>query len=356
MKGVILHGGSGTRLRPLTYSDVKQLLPIAGKPISEYALQNLISIGINEVNIVIGSVGGEEVKKYYGNGEKWGVDITYTYQEKALGIAQAIQLVKNFVGKDSFVVYLGDNFLQTGISDLAQEFKNGKFSAMLALTEVRNPQQFGIAEINKKKIVRLVEKPNEPKSNLAITGVYFLTPDIFVSIEKLQPSRRGEYEITEALQDMIDRHMNVGYAIISGWFKDTGTVEDFLDCNRLVLDSIEINPSAGTVNSNVSGRAYLSENVEISKDSRILGPCYIGNGTHIENSYISPFTSIGSNCIIRNADIGNSIVMDGATIDLSERFYIRESLIGADVSITDSGNGSKALKLVLGRDSRIEMK
>ncbi len=355
MKGILLHGGSGTRLRPLTYSDVKQLLPIAGKPISEYALENLISLGIKDINIVVGNVGADEVIDYYGDGKKWNVNITYTHQEKPLGIANAILLAKEFVGNDDFIVYLGDNFLQNGINYLYEKYIKSKYDGMLALVKVRNPSQFGIAEINGEKITRLVEKPKEPKSDLAIVGVYFLKPLIFDIISKLKPSDRGEYEITEAYQIVINKGYNVGYSIVSGWFKDTGTVDDFLECNRLVLDSLKYDTEE-LQEKNISGKTHISDNTIISKDSRILGPCYIGNNTKIENSYIGPFTSVGSNCIIKNAEIENSIVMDKTIIDFSDKFYIRESLIGSNVEIKTGNNNSKSMRLILGRDSKLEMR
>jgi glucose-1-phosphate thymidylyltransferase len=354
MKGIILHGGSGTRLRPLTYTDVKQLLPIAGKPISEYALENLIEVGIKDVNIVIGSTGGDEVMNYYGNGEDWGVNITYTYQEKPLGIAHAIGLTRDFVGNDNFIVFLGDNFLQDGISSLYHNFISHSYEGMIALVRVRNPSQFGIAEVEGDKIVRLVEKPKEPKSDLAIAGVYFLSSKVFESIDMLKPSGRGEYEITEAYQDMVDRGFRIGYSIISGWFKDTGTVDDFLDCNRLVLDRISGNETDTLAKGNVSGRVFIDKDAIISEDSRILGPCFIGSGTNIENSYIGPFTSIGSNCKLKNVEIEDSIVMDGSEISLARNFTLRQSLIGANVKIKTNGSASRTMKLVLGRDSRME--
>ena len=353
MKGIILHGGSGTRLRPLTYTDVKQLLPIAGKPISEYALENIIELGIKDINIVIGSVGGNEVKNYYGDGSKWNIRISYTYQDQPLGIAHAIGLVKDFVRNDDFVVFLGDNYLQDGISKLYENYVSNNYDSMIALVKVKNPSQFGIAEVNNDKIVRLVEKPKEPKSDLAITGVYFLKPMVFDVISRLKPSRRGEYEITEAYQQMIDDGRKIGYAVINGWFKDTGTVEDFLDCNRLVLD--KINTNIHNQKDGISGRVSISDNVKVSTGSRVLGPCYIGNNTIIENSYIGPFTSIGSNCMIRNAEIEDSIVMDGTTIELKAGMIIRQSLVGPNVRITSNTNNGRMLKLVLGRDSRIEM-
>ena len=353
MKGIILHGGSGTRLRSFTYTDVKQLLPIAGKPISEYALENLMEVGIKDVNIVIGSVGGSEVKSYYGNGEKWGVNITYTYQEKPLGIAHAIGLTKDFVGNDNFIVFLGDNYLNDGISSLYDAYNSDEMDGMLALVKVNNPSQFGIAEVREGKIVKLVEKPNEPNSDLAIAGVYFLKPDIFEVISRLKPSKRGEYEITEAYQDMINQGKRIGYSIVTGWFKDTGTVEDFLECNRLVLDKISNDPSSH--GRNISGRVFIDPSANVNEDSTILGPCYIGPNAVVNNCYIGPFTSIGSNCNINNADIEDSILMDGVKIDLSSSATIRNSIIGPNGSVTVGKEPKKVIRLILGRDSSVEL-
>lgn len=353
MKGIILHGGSGTRMRPFTYTDVKQLLPVAGKPISEYALENLIEIGIKDVNIVIGSVGGNEVKKYYGNGEKWGINITYTYQEKPLGIAHAIGLTKDFVGKDNFIVFLGDNYMNEGITSLYDSYNPDQMDGMLALVRVKNPTQFGIAEIREGKIVNLKEKPREPKSDLAIAGVYFLKPDFFGEICKLKPSWRGEYEITEAYQNMIDKGKRIGYSIVKGWFKDTGTVDDFLECNRLVLDKVS-NYSA-SAKKNISGRVLIDSSAIISENSTILGPCYIGPNAIVNNCYIGPFTSIGANCKIDNADIEDSIFMDGAKVDLSSSATIRRSIIGPNASVTVKGDPKNVIRLILGRDSSVEL-
>lgn len=353
MKGILLHGGSGTRLRPLTYTDVKQLLPIAGKPISEYALENLIEVGINEINIVIGSIGGEEVKKYYGDGLKWNIKISYTYQDKPLGIAHAIGMTKDFVKDDNFIVFLGDNYLQDGITKLYHDFVSKKYDAMVALVPVTNPSQFGIAEIENDRITKLVEKPKEPKSNLAIAGVYFLSQSIFEIISNLRPSGRNEYEITEAYQEMILKGKKVGYSIINGWFKDTGTVADFLDCNRLVLDKIKGNQKRE--DSKISGRVYLGENVKLLENTSILGPCYIGPNTQIKDSYIGPFTSIGANCNIENVEIENSIIMDDTNIKMPDEIRIGESLIGSKTSIRPSKSRPRTMKLVLGRESKLEL-
>lgn len=353
MKGIILHGGSGTRLRPFTYTDVKQLLPVAGKPISEYALKNLIDAGIKDINIVIGSVGGDEVKKYYGDGKNWGINISYTYQEKPLGIAHAIGLTREFVGKDDFIVFLGDNYLNDGISTLYDTYCSEDMDGMLALVKVRNPSQFGIAEVRDGKIVSLVEKPKEPKSDLAIAGVYFLKPEIFSAISKLRPSNRGEYEITEAYQYMIDTGKRIGYSIVKGWFKDTGTVDDFLECNRLVLDKISNGPE--TAKKNISGRVSINETAVINDGTTILGPSYVGPNSNLDNCYIGPYTSIGSNCKIRNADIEDSIIMDNVNLDLKSSAIIRNSIIGPYVTISVNSDPKKVIRLILGRDSTVEL-
>lgn len=352
MKGVILHGGSGTRLRPLTYTDVKQLLPVAGKPVSEYALLNLIEIGIKEVNIIVGEVGEKEVMEYYGDGSHWGINITYTHQGKPLGIAHAIGLVRGFVGEEQFVVVLGDNYFQSGLTDLWNSFNNDNYDSLLALTQVNNASQFGIAEIKDKKIVSLVEKPKEPKSNLAIAGAYFLTKKIFPVIDSLKPSSRNELEITEAFQLMLDQHMSLGYSIISGWWKDTGTVGEFLDCNRLVLDKTIGEPHSYP-SSNIKGRVHFGKDVNIDTNSIVLGPCYIGDGVTLENSYIGPFTSIGNNCYIKNSEIEDSVILDSCNIELGHGNRIRNSLLGANVRIEPVKSVGSSRELVIGRDAKL---
>ena len=354
MKGVILHGGSGTRLRPITYTDVKQLLPLAGKPVSEYALLNLIEIGIREINIVLGEVGHKEVQDYYGDGKKWGVNISYTFQGKPMGIAHAIGMTKGFIRGDDFVVVLGDNYFQNGFVQPLEDFKRDKKDAYIAVTEVQNPEQFGVAEIMDGRIVRIVEKPKVPISKYAVTGVYFLRSSIFPFIDSLKPSWRGELEITEALQKMIDSEMNIGYRVIKGWWKDTGTVEEFLSCNMMALE--KINSENGSNAGNVRyWRANIEERVSVDEVSKIVGPCFIGSGTRISNSYIGPYTSIGRNCKIENSQIENTVVMDRVSINLNSFAAIRESLIGPSTEINSSDVNRKFLKFIIGRDSKLEV-
>ena len=240
MKGIILHGGHGTRLRPLTHTGPKQLLPIANKPMSQYCLETIQNIGIKDIAIIIGGIGANKVKEYYGDGKNFGVNITYVYQDAPKGIAHAIRLCKNFIGNEKFVVYLGDNVLRKNLTDYTKKFGVSDSSAMILLCEVDDPQRFGIAELDKvnKKIKKITEKPKEPKSNLAVIGIYFLTPKIFEIIDNLKPSWRGELEITEALQMLMEQDNKIEYDTVTGWWKDTGTPEDIIHANKLVLDSI----------------------------------------------------------------------------------------------------------------------
>jgi glucose-1-phosphate thymidylyltransferase len=333
---------------------VKQLLPLAGKPVSEYALMSLIELGIKDVNIILGDIGSEEVRNYYGNGKKWGVNISYTFQGRPAGIAQAIGLTRDFVGDDDFIVVLGDNYFHSGFSQLLEDFRKDEKDAYVALTEVPEPEKYGIAEILDGRIVKTIEKPKEPKSNLAVTGVYFLRRKIFPIIDLLKPSWRGELEITDAFQKMIDSGMKIGYSIITGWWKDTGTPEEFLRCNMMALERIPINETRlnghGTY-----WRALIEEKVSIDRDSRIVGPCFIGNGSVIENSYIGPYTSIGKNCRIKDTHIENSVIMDSVSIDLNFSSVIRDSLVGPSSAIRSVHNNEKSLRTIIGRDSKIEV-
>src|SRR5436309_654413 len=238
MKGIILHGGHGTRLRPLTHTGPKQLLPIANKPMSQYALEDLRDAGITEIGVIIGDVYPEKVKEFYGDGKKFGVKITYIYQDKPKGIAHAIGLCKEFVGNERFVVYLGDNILRKGLSSYTKKFESSDAGAMILLCEIDDPSRFGIVEFENNKIKKIIEKPKTTNSNLAVIGVYFLTPKIFDVITKLKPSWRGELEITDSLQLLMEAGLVIEYDIVTGWWKDTGTPEDILHANRLVLDSI----------------------------------------------------------------------------------------------------------------------
>ncbi|MGP6293802.1 glucose-1-phosphate thymidylyltransferase [Caldiplasma sukawensis] len=353
MKGIILHGGSGTRLRPLTYTDVKQLLPVGGMPISQYGFEDMVKNGITEINIVVGHVGAEDVKNHYGDGSRWGVNVSYTYQERPLGIAHAIWLCKNFVGNDDFIVFLGDNYLNNGLGELLDTYEGGDYDAAIGLTKVKNPERFGVAKIEGERIVSLVEKPKTFVSDLAIVGAYILNKEIFQYIEMLKPSWRNEYEITEAFQKMLENNKKIGFRIIEGWFKDTGTVEDFLDCNRLVLEKI------GRTNEfhdggRINGKVFIGEGTVLDKTTEILGPCYIGKNCKITDSYIGPFTSMGDDCSISKCHIEDSVIMNGVSLaGYDDMPPIRGSLIGPNSKINHTKDGRRHLKLILGRDSEV---
>ena len=342
MKGIILHGGHGTRLRPLTHTGPKQLLPIANKPMSQYALEDLKNVGINDIAIVVGDIYPEKVKEYYGNGKEFGVNITYIYQEKPKGISHAIRLCKEFVGDDKFIVYLGDNVLRKNLTDYTKKFSSSGLDAMILLCEVDNPSKFGVAYIDKEdslKIKNIIEKPKNPTSNLAVIGVYFLTPKIFDIIDNLKPSSRGELEITDALQLLMDKGNKIAYDIVTGWWKDTGTPDDIIHANRLVLDSIGTEEQfLAEKDVSIKDNIIIGNNTEISQGCSIIGPAIIGKNCKIRNAVrLGPYVSIGDNCILENCNIENSILMKDckvyAQVDLSSSIISYGSLIdgGHDV-------------------------
>jgi glucose-1-phosphate thymidylyltransferase len=356
VKGIILHGGHGKRLRPLTHSGPKQLIPVANKPISQYVLEDLRDSGITDIAIVIGDVYPEKVKERYGDGEKFAVDVTYICQGEPGGIAQAVGLCEDFVGDSPFVVYLGDNLLKGGIGKFVEEFRGSKHDGMILLCEVKNPQQFGVAEFDEsEKLVKLIEKPKKPPSAYALTGIYFLRPIIFEMIRKLKPSWRGELEITEAIQLLLDGGYNVGYKFVKGWWKDTGSSEDILESNRLILDEVE-RRMEGTVEDELSvqGRVFIGENSIIKRGALVRGPVVIGAKTIIEaQAYIGPYTSIGNNVVIKRGEIENSIIMDGCYIDTGDK--ITDSLIGPHSTITANRRGPKGYRFIVGESARITL-
>jgi len=357
MKGVILHGGYGTRLRPLTHTGPKQLIPVANKPISQHALEDLVEAEINEIAIVLGNTYPEKVKEHYGDGSKFGAKITYINQGEPKGIAHAISLCEQHTQNEPFIVYLGDNLLKGGIKDFAETFKTSNYDAMILLCEVQNPQRFGVAKFDEKgKLTALVEKPKQPPSNYALTGIYFLKPIIFDMIRQLKPSWRSELEITEAIQLLIEKGYNVGYQTVQGWWKDTGTPEDILEANRLILDELKTEIQGKIENhTSIQGRVSIGENTTIKNGAIIRGPAIIGNNSTIEkNVYIGPYTSIGNNTTINHGEIENSIIMDNCHINIDDR--ITDSLIGPNSTITSNKNNKpKARRFLIGEQSQITL-
>lgn len=358
MKGIILHGGAGTRLKPLTFTGPKQFIPVANKPISQYVLEDLVNAGIREVAIVLGTVYPEKVREYYGDGSRFGAKLTYISQDAPKGIAHAVKLCEGFIGNERFAVYLGDNLIKGGITSYVRKFeKDKKLDAMVLLTRVKDPSRFGVAQFDSSgKLVRLIEKPKEPPSSYALAGIYFLSKSIFKMIADLMPSWRGELEITDAIQMLMDNRYNVSYDIIEGWWKDTGKAEDIIEANRLILD--EIKPMIlGKVEdeSSVQGRVSLGKNSVIMKGAIVRGPAIIGDNSIIEPSvYVGPSTSIGNKCTVKRGEIENSIVMDGCLIDVQER--IIDSLIGANSKITSNEQGVlNGRRFILGESSSVTL-
>ena len=357
MKGIILHGGHGTRLRPLTHTGPKQLLPIANKPMSQYALEDLKTAGITEIGIIIGDVYPEKVKEYYGTGEKFGVKITYIYQDSPKGISHAIRLCKDFIGNDRFIVYLGDNVLRKNLIDYTKKFESSDSDAMILLCEVDEPQRFGIAELDKDNpgvIKKIMEKPKDSPSNLAVIGIYFLTPKIFDIIDKLKPSWRGELEITEALQLLMNDGNKIEYDTVTGWWKDTGTPEDIIHANKLVLDSI------GTENqflidndSEIKENIVIGKGSIISRDSFVTGPVIIGKNCKIGPAVrLGPYVSVGNNCKLQKCNIQDSIIMADCTIDAKVDF--ERSIIAHGSEIKDS-DIPKKYQFLLGERSQLKL-
>ena len=326
MKGIILHGGHGTRLRPLTHTGPKQLLPIANKPMSQFGLESIRDAGITEIAIIIGGIGSQKVKEYYGDGKKFGVKITYVEQDEPRGIAHAISLCKEFIGTDKFLTFLGDNILLDDISNYVREFQESDADASIILCEVDNPTRFGIADIKNGKIKKILEKPKEPPTNLAVIGVYLLTPKIFDIINRLKPSWRNELEITDALQMLLDENNKIIYNTVSENWKDTGTPEDIIQANDIILRELEPyflgEKEDGVI---MNGKIMVGKNTKIKKDVILNGPVIIGENCLIESGIIGPNTSIGNCSRISKCNLNNSIVMENCEIECN--YEIKNSII-----------------------------
>ena len=353
MKALVLSGGAGTRLRPITHTSAKQLVPVANKPVLFYGLEAIRDAGIIDVGIIVGDTRAE-IEAAVGDGSDLGIRATYIPQDAPLGLAHCVLIARDFLGDDDFVMYLGDNFIIGGITDLVDEFKRGGADAQILLTKVDNPQQFGIAELDDAgHILRLVEKPKEPKSDLALVGVYMFSPSIHEAVNSIAPSQRGELEITDAIQWLVDHGKDVRPHMVTGYWKDTGRLEDMLECNRKVLESVE--PSTrGSVDavSRIIGRVVIEEGASIVR-STVRGPAIIGRGTRIVDSYIGPFTSIYHDCLIDSTELEHSIVLEATTISGVSR--IEDSLIGKEVEVSPSTAMPRAHRLMLGDHSKVSL-
>ena len=352
MKALILAGGTGSRLRPITFSMAKQLVPVANKPVIEYGIESIVAAGIHDFGIITGDT-GPAIQAALGDGSRWGIDITYIPQPAPLGLAHAVTTAKGFLGESDFIMYLGDNLIKSSVSGLVLEFQNHQPAATILLTQVPNPSDFGVAEMADGKVVSLEEKPKAPRSNLALVGVYLFDKRIHESIARLKPSKRGEYEITDAIQGLIDSGLTVRSHIVEGWWKDTGTVEAMLDANRLILEDVEPCNHAECEDSRIEGRVSIGKGSRV-RCSTIRGPVIIGENCLIENSFIGPFTSIDSNSTVRLTEIEYSIVLSDCSLDqISSR--IESSLIGRGVRVGRSNGVPKTLNLVLGDSSAVRL-
>ncbi len=353
MKALILSGGTGSRLRPLTYTGAKQLIPVANKPILFYAIEAIRDAGIHEIGIIVGDT-REEVKRAVGDGSPWGVKVTYIEQDAPRGLAHAVKISQDFVGDDDFLMFLGDNLVRDGVSAFVEQFRTRKPNSLILLSRVPDPQRFGVAELENGRVVRLIEKPDVPPSDLALVGVYLFDQNIFTAVHAIKPSRRNELEITDAIQYLVDHEFVVDSHVIDGWWKDTGKPEDVLEANRMMLEYID-SDVRGTVDeeSQIFGRAVIAPDAKII-NSIIRGPVMIGQGASIVDSYIGPFTAISERVQVIGSEVENSIVLQDTIIDQIPT-RIDSSLIGKNVRISRIADRPKALHFVLGDNSRADV-
>jgi glucose-1-phosphate thymidylyltransferase len=352
VKGLILSGGKGTRLYPITYTSAKQLVPVANKPVLFRVIEAIRDAGISDIGIVVGDT-AEEIKRAVGRGGRWDVKITYIRQDAPLGLAHAVKISQDFLGDDRFVMFLGDNVIQGGISELIRQFADSEWNSQIVLTRVDHPQQYGVAQLDDDgRIVQLVEKPQEPLSDLALVGIYMFDHHVFKAVNAIEPSWRGELEITDAIQWLVDHRFSVFPYVHRGWWIDTGKMEDMLEANSLVLDELE-HYIAGYVDrdSQINGKVTIEKGAEVI-NSRIRGPAIIGEDARVVGSYIGPFTSVYHHVRIQNSEIEHSIVLENSQIlDIPHR--IEDSLIGRNVVVQRSPIKPKAHKLTLGDNSRV---
>ncbi len=355
LKGLILSGGQGTRLRPLTHTRAKQLIPIAGKPNLFYAVEDLQAAGIRDIGVILSPETGEEVRAALGDGERFGVRFTYILQEAPLGIAHAVKTAQPFLGDSPFVLYLGDNLLSGGIQHLVAEYRQTRPEAIVLLCPVENPRAFGVVVLDGSgRVVRLLEKPAEPPSNLALVGVYLFGPAIHPIIHRLKPSARGEYEITEAIQGLVDGGLRVVAHQVRGWWKDTGKPEDLLDANRLALSRLLRRVEGEVKDAEVTGEVVVEPGAKIVR-STVRGPAYIGAGAIIEDGFIGPYTAVGNNARVVSSEVEYSILMDEAQV-YSLPYRLDSSILGQGVVVDGQGNSRRhTLQLVLGDRSRVRL-
>jgi glucose-1-phosphate thymidylyltransferase len=352
MKGLILSGGKGTRMRPLTYTSAKQLIPVANKPVLVYGIEAIVAAGIEDIAIIVSPETGGEIRQAIGDGSRYKANVTYIEQDAPRGLAHAVLIAEEFMGPSPFVMYLGDNLLQHGITPLVEEYRSIDCNSEILLTKVPNPSQFGVAELTKDgRVMKLTEKPAQPKSDLALVGVYMFDQTIFDAAKAIKPSKRGELEITDAIQWLLDNGHSVHPHIVKGWWKDTGKIEDMLEANRTVLDTFERDVRGTITDSQIEGKVVVEEGAEIS-DSVVRGPSIIGREARIRNAYVGPYTSIGSRCSLEHCEVENSIVLENSTIAHVDG-RIEASLIGKNVKIGRTHRKPAAYRFMVGDNSEV---
>jgi glucose-1-phosphate thymidylyltransferase len=372
LKGLILSGGKGTRLRPITHTSAKQLVPVANKPVLFYGLEAMADAGIEQVGIIIAPETGPEIEAAAGDGSRFGLRITYILQDEPLGLAHAVLTAEPFLGEDAFVMYLGDNLLQGGISDLVAAFREHEPDALILLTPVPDPENYGVAELAPAeegevpvtgtlgdagqaggRVVRLVEKPAEPATDLALVGVYMFTPAVHEAARAISPSARGELEITDAIQHLLDAGMRVEPHVVRGWWKDTGRLEDMLEANRLILDNLSERIEGELIDSQVEGRVVIERGARLERTT-VRGPAIVGADARLSDCYVGPYTAIGERCSIARAEVEHSILLTGASVsDLDGR--LESSLLGRNVTVRRGDRQPRAYRLMVGDNSDISI-
>jgi glucose-1-phosphate thymidylyltransferase len=351
VKGLILSGGKGTRLRPITHTSAKQLVPVANKPVLFYGIEAMTEAGIDEIGIIIAPETGDEIRAAAGDGSRFGARITYVQQDEPRGLAHAALTAEEYLDAEPFVMYLGDNLLQGGIRDLVRSFQASAPDALILLTPVPDPQNYGVAELDGERVVRLVEKPPHPATDLALVGVYMFTPVIHDASRAIEPSARGELEITDAIQRLVDDGARVEPHIVRGWWKDTGRLDDMLEANRLVLDRIEPRVEGQLVDSQCDGRVVVEPGARLERTT-VRGPAIIGAGAQLTDCYVGPYTAIGEDCVICEAEVEHSILLAGCTVRHLEG-RMESSLLGRNVTISRGVRQPKAYRFMVGDNSEI---
>jgi glucose-1-phosphate thymidylyltransferase len=353
LRGLILSGGAGTRLRPITHTSAKQLVPVANKPVLFYGIEALVSAGIEEIGVIIAPETGGEIRDAVGDGAQFGASITCIEQDEPKGLAHALLTAEGFLGDSPFVMYLGDNLLRDGITELATRFRDSEPDALILLTKVADPWNYGVAELDGDRVVHLIEKPKEPPSDMALVGVYMFAPAIFDAAKRIAPSWRNELEITDAIQELIDGGLRVESHTVSGWWKDTGRLDDMLDANRLVLEDVERRIEGELVETKVEGRVVVEQGARLER-SVVRGPAIIGSGASITDAYIGPYTSIDRDVTVAGSEVEHSILLAGSSVTALDS-RLEASLLGRNVKLGRGDSVPRTLQMIVGDNSEIRL-